>query len=292
MTSLEMLARSLRPRSLTGKVALVTGATAGIGRAVVERLSDAGAVVVAVARDDAALAELARTLPGVSAHPADLADDVERRDLVEAVLRRHGRVDVLVADVGIGWVGEVADMTTEQVRRVVDVNVTATVDLTRQVVRHQLDRRDGDVVLLGSGAAWFSMPPLTVYCATKAAVEGFGEGLRREVMTRGVRVHVVNPGFVATEFAARSGGDEPGEVDGTPRPGPGLAPERVARAVERALTRPGWHTVSVPRVMGLTRVARLPLAQQVADVVVGVAGPALARLGPRMAADRAGSGLR
>jgi short-subunit dehydrogenase len=279
----------VRRRPLTGRVVLVTGATAGVGRATALRLARGGAVVVGAARDAAELQRLQEQDGSIDVEVADIAEDGERADLVARVLERHGRVDALVQCVGIGWSGQFEDMEAAQVRRVVETNVIASIDLTRLVVRDQLRRADGDVVIVGSGASWFATPSLTVYSATKYAIEGFTEGARRELLPRGVRVHAVHPGLIATEFAARSAGDVPGDVppDATQvAPGPGMSPDVVAAAVERVLVDPGVHDRAVPRVMGLTRVLKLPPLQQATDLVVGLGGPQIARLG-RAVAERA-----
>ena len=284
----------LKRRPLVGRVVLVTGATSGVGRSTALRLAREGAVVVATARDAEALDEVRRADPAVHVVAADIADDDDRARLVAGVVAGHGRLDALVHCVGVGWSGPFEEMDTAQVRRVVETNVVATIDLTRLVVRHQLERGDGDVVIVGSAASWFATPSLTVYSATKYAVEGFTEGARRELLPRGVRVHAVHPGLVATQFAARSAGEVPGDVPaGTDRvaPGPGMSPEHVAAAVERVLVTPGVHNRAVPRALGLTRVLKLPPLQQAMDLLVGLAGPDIARLG-RAVAERAAGNQR
>ena len=243
--------------------------------------------MIAVARDRATLDQLAAD-GGIVSHPCDISDEHARVDLIAAALSHFGRVDVLVSNVGVGWTGLVEDMTLDEVRTLVETNVIGSVDLVRLVLPHMLARGDGDIVLTASGASWFATPPLTVYSATKYAVEGFAEGLRREVMTRGVRVHSIHPGFVATEFAARSAGTLAGDVDGAPRPGPGIAPQWVAAAIERTLTRRGSHVVSVPRVLGLTRVVKLPPLQQATDLLVALNAGRRARVGRSLAERAAG----
>jgi short-subunit dehydrogenase len=147
---------------------------------------------------------------------------------VATTLAEHGRIDALVDNVGIGLARLVEDMTVDQIRSMVETNLVGAIDLARLVLPGMLARRDGDIVFTVSGASWFATPPLTVYSATKYGLAGFAEGLRREVGTRGVRVHTVHPALVSTEFTARAGGEEPGEVHGTPAAGPGIPPEWVA----------------------------------------------------------------
>lgn len=266
-------------RSVAGRVVVITGGTAGIGRATALRLARSGATVVACARGDDALARLASRAPTIVTRRCDVADDADRERLVEQTLAEQGRIDVLINNVGIGWAGRVEDMSVDQIRRLVETNVVATIDLTRRALPHLLDRGDGDVVLVASGASWFAAPPLTVYSATKYAVAGFAEGLRREVSARGVRVHSIHPALVRTEFTARAAGTEPGEVAQPPALGPGFPPEWVAAAIERSLTQPWRRAVAVPRLLGATRVVKLPPLQHVVDLVVARNGDRLIRAG-------------
>jgi NAD(P)-dependent dehydrogenase (short-subunit alcohol dehydrogenase family) len=225
-------------RSLAGRVAVVTGVTAGIGRVVARDLLAAGLTVVGCARDGRRLELVAADLPGLGAVRCDLRVSADRAELVQAALDRFGRVDVLVHNAGLGYVGAVADMTGEDVERVIDTNVTALIDLARLVLPGMLCRGEGDVVVVSSVAAWVQLPPLTAYAASKRAVDGFVEGLRREV-PRGVRVHSVNPGFVSTEFHARALGLRPGEDDPGVRRLPGVRPETVSDRILRGFPR-GW----------------------------------------------------
>ena len=256
---------------------VVTGASSGIGRAAAVLLAGKGARVWAVARSEGPLDELAAGHPGITPVVADVAVDEDRA----AVVEQAGAVDVLVNNAGIGWLGNVEDMPPEQVRKLFDINVLGLVDLTQRVLPGMLERGRGHVVNVASVASWIAVPPLTVYSATKFAVQGFSEGLRREVAGRGVAVTTVNPGPVATRFGHRARSEDPL----TERMGAGLMPgvpvSLAARAVVRAIRMggaPGYATISVPRVAGLARLAALPGARLVVD-----AGAALTR-GARLAA--------
>lgn len=279
----------MRPsRQLAGRTALVTGVTSGIGRATAGRLVAAGATVVGCARDGDRLQAVARELPGLLVVPCDLRDTAQRADLVQGVLSRHGRVDVLVNNAAVGHVGAVVDLEADDVERVVLTGLVAYVDLARQVLPGMLERGDGDLLFVSSVAAWFAGPPLTLYSAVKRGVDGFVEGLRREVTPQGVRVHSVNPGPVATEFHARAVHLHPREGDPAVQPAPGVRPDRVARQVRDELERGRGRTVSVPRVAGVSRLAGQPLVSPVVDLVVRRFARRLEALGPQLADDRAG----
>ena len=136
-----------------GKVVVVTGATAGIGRAISVRLADRGAIVVACARSTGPLARLAGQSPRIVVRRCDISSDDDRVSLIETTIAEQGRIDVLVNNVGVGWTGLVEDMTVHQIRRLSEVNVVGLIDLTRLALPHMLARGDGDVVLVASGAS-------------------------------------------------------------------------------------------------------------------------------------------
>ena len=272
--------------SMHGRVVVVTGASAGIGRAAARRLVQAGATVVGCAREESRLRIAAQDV-GMSAHRCDVAVPEERERLIESVLAEHGRIDVLVNNASLGWVGLVEQMEEDDVARLYTANVIAMVDLTRRVLPGMLSRGEGDVVMVSSAAAYVALPPLTVYSSTKWAIDGFVEGLRREVIGRGVRVHSVNPGPVRTEWLARSMGYQPVEGDSEQRLSPGVPVDWVAAAIERTATSGYSRTVSVPRVVGLGRLLGVQPLRAAVDIGVGLASGRLASRGRRMASTTA-----
>jgi short-subunit dehydrogenase len=259
---------------LDGTRVIVTGASTGIGRVTALRLADRGARVWAAARDERRLGSLAAEHAAITAVPADVADDVDRAALV----KQCEPVDVLVNNAGVGWKGVVETMPPVKVRQLFDVNVLALIDLTQRVLPGMLKRRRGHIVNVGSIAGYVAAPGETVYCATKFAVQGFTDGLRREVARRGVQVTLIAPGPIKTEFMARirtgEPATEPGELDY------GLPPESVAKAIERALTRtriPGYRTITVPRIGGFSRLGSAPVMTHATDLATrGRARKALA----------------
>ncbi len=246
--------RAVRTRGLS---AMVTGASAGIGRESALVLARRGARVWAVARSADLLEELASAHRGITPLVADLTDDGDRAAVVDAA----GNLDVLVNNAGIGWLGPVEEMPAAQVRQLFELNVLALIDLTQRVIPGMLERRRGHVVNVASVASWVAIPPLTVYSATKFAVQGFSDGLRRELAGRGVSVATVNPGPVATHFGPRAQvHDRPTEAlgDGVMT---GVPPSMVARAVLRSVRMAGWPgyaTIAVPRVLGFSRLGAVP----------------------------------
>lgn len=257
----------------SNRVVVVTGGSAGIGRAAVEKLVSEGARVVTCARDGDRLAEAVGGLPGVTTLSADMADAADRDRLVAATLAEHGRIDAVVLNAGLGWAGLVEDMPGEVVDGIVALNLTGAVELTRlalpQLLTAARERGRGDVVAVSSVAAWAQVPPLTVYSATKAGLTGFVKGLRREVTARGVRVHTVNPFFVETEWLARGHGHSPtSDEDARGRLSRGVAPARVADAIAGCLTSPWSRTVSVPRWAGVARLGEVTPINRLLDLTL------------------------
>jgi NADP-dependent 3-hydroxy acid dehydrogenase YdfG len=236
---------------LAGRVVIVTGASAGIGRDTAVRLMSKGATVVGAARD----LDRLRQVDGIDPVRCDVADDADRAALVEHALDRHGRVDALVNNAGLGWHGRFEEMPGQQVQYLFDVNVVGLIDLCRRVLPGMLERGRGDIVNVSSVAGIVAFPPYSVYCATKFAVNGFTDGLRREVRHRGVKVHLITPGNVRTEWEPRAMGYRPDPGAPEQRASKGVAAMTVARAIERCLTRPWPRIASVPRVLGVARAA-------------------------------------
>jgi len=223
-----------------GRVVVVTGASRGIGRATAELLAARGATVVCAGRDEEALRPLADRLGG-SWFTGDLTEDGACDRLVETALARHGRLDGLVANAGAGHVGPLAEMTAGQVRRLVELNLTAPMLLARAAVP-VLSERAG-VVFVGSIAGAVGVPEESVYSAGKAGLAAFAELLAEQLRDRRITVGTVVPGVVDTDFLR----DRAVPYDRRfPRPVPA---ERVAAVIASALRHGGEHFV--PRWLGV-----------------------------------------
>src|SRR5438477_1089166 len=172
---------------LAGKVAVVTGASHGIGRATVQALAARGATVVAAGLDEDRLARLADEVGG-SWLALDVRDPAHADDLVKHTLDRHGHLDVVVANAGIGHAGDVAAMTPERICDLVDINLRAPMLLARAALGPLLGQGSGALVFISSIAGGVPVPHESVYSATKAAVEAFVEPLREELRGTGVTV--------------------------------------------------------------------------------------------------------
>jgi short-subunit dehydrogenase len=250
--------------NLKDRTAIVTGASSGIGRETVKAFDARGATVFAVARREELLNELAKEHDNVVPVPADVTIEEDR----ERIASVAGEVDVLVNNAGRGWLGLVEQMPAADIRELFELNVLASIDLTQRVLPGMLERRRGHIVMVSSVAAYVSLPPLTVYSATKHAIQGFSDGLRRELLGRGVHVSTVNPGLVRTEFVeAAPGGDTP--VVEQAFNASAMPASMVVNAILQAVQfdgLPGFTEIAVPRVNGLTRLANLPGMSTLVDL--------------------------
>jgi 3-oxoacyl-[acyl-carrier protein] reductase len=191
--------------TLEGKVALVTGASRGIGRAIAESLAAAGATtVVNYARSAEAAAAVVDTIEAAGgrawAHGADVAEEEQVEAMVKAVLEREGRLDVLVNNAGITRDGLLMRMKTADWRSVIDLNLTGVFLCTRAVSRPMLKARSGRIVNITSVVGLMGNPGQANYSAAKAGVIGLTRSTAAEFASRGITVNAVAPGFIATEM--------------------------------------------------------------------------------------------
>lgn len=214
---------------LPGSVALVTGGSSGIGAAIARDLVVAGARVLVAGQDIGRLDRIAAGT-GATAIQADLATPDGPAHLAEAAGRHAATgIDLLVNNAGIGWAGPFGDIPAAEVRRLVAVNLTAPIELTRLLVTSMADRGRGHVVFVSSIAGATGVRGEAAYAATKAGLRYFAESLRYEVAGRGVGVSVVVPGVIDTPFFARRG-----RPYDRARPAP-IPAERVARVTLAAI---------------------------------------------------------
>ena len=189
---------------LTGKVALVTGASSGIGEATARALAQEGAAVALVARREERLSALAQEITAAGGKAEVVALDVSTeagaQEAVQRTLSALGRLDILVNNAGLMLLGPVLDADTEDWRRMLDLNVLSLMVLTHAALPGMKAQGAGHVVNISSVSGRGASPTSAGYSASKWAVGGFSEGLRQEVRAFGVRVTVIEPGVVATEL--------------------------------------------------------------------------------------------
>ncbi len=213
---------------LEGRVALVTGASGGIGAALSRRLQEAGAAVGLVSRrgDDLGL-ERALGLA------CDVRDRAALAAAADAVVERFGRLDIVVANAGVGAYGPFLDLDPEQLEAMIDVNLKGTLYTAAATLPHLLASGSGDFVSLASVAGLRAFPGEAVYNASKFGQVGFTRALDHELRERGVRASCICPGGVNTDFAIGTGREE-----GDPELEGMLTADEVAEVVLFTVTRP------------------------------------------------------
>ncbi len=231
---------------MTAPVAIVTGASSGIGAAVARRLNAAGHIVYAVARRVELMASLAED--GIVPVRLDVTDDAALTALVARVIAEHGRIDVLVNNAGYGALGAIEDVALAEARRQFDVNLFGLARLTQLVLPHMRANRSGRIINMSSMGGKVHVPLGGWYHATKFAVEGFSDALRLEVAPFGIQVIVIEPGAINTEWhsvaadnlVVTSGGGAYTDLAAAVAKilaagGLGSSPEVIAKAVDRAV---------------------------------------------------------
>jgi NAD(P)-dependent dehydrogenase (short-subunit alcohol dehydrogenase family) len=182
----------------TTPVALVTGATSGIGQAAALALADAGFEVIGTGRNTA------RTAPhdGVTLVDLDVSSDESVAAVIQHVIERSGRIDVLINNAGIGSAGAAEESSVEQAQRLFNVNVFGVMRMTKAVLPHMRAQGRGRIINLSSVLGFLPAPYGAVYAATKHAIEGYSESMDHEVREHGVRVLLVEPAYTKTGFDA------------------------------------------------------------------------------------------
>jgi short-subunit dehydrogenase len=226
-----------------GKVVIVTGASSGIGEATAREFGRAGAKVVLAARRVDRLEALAKEIAalGTGAETLVVAADLSKLDdiqsLVKQTLDKFGRIDVLVNNAGFGRLDWLENLDpVKDIEAQFSVNVMGVIQTTRQVLPVMIKQRGGAIINMCSMAGLVATPTYTVYAASKHAVHGFSEALRREVKPWGIDVSLIYPGGVATEFKDHAGIKR--KTNATTPKSMLLTAEQVGQAVVKLVRRP------------------------------------------------------
>jgi short-subunit dehydrogenase len=262
----------MKPKLLSpwaDKMAVITGASSGIGAATALELARHGLRVVLVARRRERLEEVAAEIEqnGGTAEtiPADLTLEADRQRVYEQVTENHGNVDVLINNAGVGWYGYFTDMTWQTAREILQLNISATVQFTLFFLQRMRERGSGHIINIGSVSGSLPSQGIAIYGATKSFLDNFSTALFRELTGTKLRVSVVRAGPVQTEFSetasVRMGGMN------LPTEHTGITADVVARQI--------WGLLRWPR-----RVIYVPRWLAITPIVENTFGWLIDRLGP------------
>lgn len=234
---------------VNGAVAIVTGASSGIGEAIAIDLAAHGAIVVATARRKDRLDALAAQHANIHAIECDVADAGSVKAMVDETVSRFGRVDILVNNAGLGLTGYATQISLDEWKQMVDVNVMGVLNCSHIAIPHLIAAAKGsrgvaDIVNISSVAGRKALPGSSVYAATKFAVNAFSDGLRQELASKHVRVSIVAPGMTESEMIYKIRPDLLAKIKASLEAMPSMTAMEVAEAVTFVVTRPAGVAVN------------------------------------------------
>src|SRR6266478_25943 len=187
------------------KTILITGTSSGLGKTAAKHFASCGWNVVATMRAPEQEKELAG-LSDVLVTRLDVEDRESIQLAIEAGIARFGKIDALINNAGFGLFGVFESISREKVQEQFDINVFGVMDVTRAILPHFRKNKDGLIINVSSGAGVFTLPMLSLYCASKFALEGFSESLSYELASQNIIVKIIEPGgVISTNFGKRSG---------------------------------------------------------------------------------------
>ena len=192
---------------LRDKIVIITGASEGIGREASFLFAEEGASVALAARRKELLAQVLSGLKGgpekhISC-PTDISKDEEVKALVSEVMKKYGRIDILVNNAAVSYVGKVKDMNLDRAEEALDINLLGTIRITRHILPHMIRQRSGHIINVSSIIGRRGVPYRSIYCASKFGMEGFMESLRAETAKHDIRVSMIRPPSVRTDFSKK-----------------------------------------------------------------------------------------
>lgn len=193
------------------KIAIVTGGGSGIGLSIAQKLVQHHIHTIIVGRDEQKLQTAQKQLGMLCEYiSCDLSDLNAIPQLVEQIISKHGQIDILVNNAGINLKKDFTEVSNEDFQRIIQTNVIAVFVLSREVVKHMLDKgRQTSIINISSMASQYGIPKVIAYTASKSAIEGMTRAMATELSPKGIRVNCIAPGFIATEMSARALNDDP-----------------------------------------------------------------------------------
>lgn len=192
------------------KVAIVTGGGSGLGFAIAEKFTQAGIETVIAGRDKEKL-NAAKEKLGNHCHAmvCDVSDLPSIPGFVNNVLKQFGQIDILVNNAGINRKKEITEVTDAEFTEVITTNLTAVFSMSREVVKHMLERKTGCIINISSMAAQYGLPKVIAYSASKTAIDGMTRAMAVELSPKGIRINAIAPGFIYSEMTAKALDSDP-----------------------------------------------------------------------------------
>jgi NAD(P)-dependent dehydrogenase (short-subunit alcohol dehydrogenase family) len=192
-------------------IAVVTGGGSGIGLAITEKLVQSKIHTIIIGRDQDKLSAASKRLGDLCEPlPGDLNDLASIPKLVNSVIDKHGRIDVLVNNAGINMKKEFTEVTDDDFQKVILTNLTAVFSMSREVVKCMLEKGvKGSIINISSMASQYGIPKVIAYTASKSAIEGMTRAMAVELSPKGIRVNCIAPGFIATDMSAKALNSDP-----------------------------------------------------------------------------------
>ena len=216
----------------TGKVIWITGASLGIGAALARAWSERGAHLILSGRDGARLDEVAQDCGETLILPFDVRDDAGLADATEKAISWKGGIDVAVANAGVSQRSQALKTEMSVYRDIIDIDLTSQIAFAQSLIGHMAERGSGNLLFISSIAGKVGVPMRTAYCAAKFGLAGYADALRGELSNKGVSVHVIYPGSIATNVsrnALTSDGSKRGRSDKVIDEG--IRPDDAAKAM-------------------------------------------------------------
>lgn len=194
----------------TKKIAIVTGGGSGLGFAMAEKFTQAGIETIIAGRDKEKL-ETAKEKLGSLCHvmTCDVSDLSSIPGFVIDVLKQFGQIDILVNNAGINMKKMIEDVTDDDFQKVITTNLTSVFVMSREVIKHMLERKTGCIINISSMAAQYGLPKVIAYSASKTAIDGLTRAMAVELGPKGIRVNAIAPGFIYSDMTAKALDSDP-----------------------------------------------------------------------------------
>lgn len=192
------------------KIAVVTGGGSGLGFAIAQKFTENGITTIIAGRDKEKLNKAKETLGALCyAISCDVSDLKSVPAFVQDIIARFGQIDILVNNAGINMKKDFTEVTDEEFQNILTTNVTAVFTLSREVVKHMLEKKAGCIINISSMAAQYGLPKVIAYSASKTAIDGMTRAMAVELSPKGIRVNAIAPGFIYSAMTAKALDSDP-----------------------------------------------------------------------------------